>query len=265
MNKIQVILYKEWVELRQQKTLLVSMSLLPLLLTFIPMISLYFVGRAPSEGLSNMNQMTAMLNADPTLAGMSKQELGQALVGKQFTLMFLMIPLFIPTFIASYSIVGEKMHRTLEPLLAAPIRVWELLLAKSLAALIPALVISYGFGAILIVGLKYIVITPNVYNAVITPGWLMIFLVCTPLMALIGITATVAISSRVNDPRTAQQVSAVAIVPIIVLVFGQLTGVLVLSPVVALLFSVLLAAIAAISIWIAAKLFQREVILTRWS
>jgi len=72
------------------------------------------------------------------------------------------------------------------------------------------------------------------------------------------------LSSRVNDPRTAQQISAVLIVPVLGLLFGQLAGVVVLGPALALGIGVILAAIAAASLWFAARVFQREVILTRW-
>lgn len=49
----------------------------------------------------------------------------------------MLIPTVVPLTIAIYSVIGEKSARTLEPLLAAPVRVGELLLAKSLASAIP--------------------------------------------------------------------------------------------------------------------------------
>ena len=90
-------------------------------------------------------------------------------------------------------------------------------------------------------------------------------LLCTPLLALVAIAVMVAVSSRVNDPRTAQQIASVVVVPILALFFGQLTGVLVLDPTFALGAAVVLALIAALGVWAAVRLFDREVILTRWS
>ena len=52
--------------------------------------------------------------------------------------------------------------------------------------------------------------------------------------------------------------------PVLGLLFGQLAGVVVLGPPLALGIGVILAAIAAASLWFAARVFQREVILTRW-
>ena len=45
---------------------------------------------------------------------------------------FLMMPLIIPMSIAAQSIVGEKQYKSLEPLLATPIKTGELLFAKAL-------------------------------------------------------------------------------------------------------------------------------------
>jgi ABC-2 type transport system permease protein len=195
---------------------------------------------------------------------MSSIELGQALIGQQMSVLFLLMPLLVPSIIASYSIVGEKTRRTLEPILATPITIWELLLGKSLAAFIPAIGITFVCGGIFAGALLLIAASPRVFTAIVSPGWLTVFLLCSPLLAIISIGLMVAVSSRVNDPRTAQQLSAIAIVPVMALFFGQLTGLLVLSPVLALATAVVLAIIAVLTIWLATRVFQREAILTRW-
>ena len=53
--------------------------------------------------------------------------------------------------------------------------------------------------------------------------------------------------------------------PFLAVFFSQLTGVLVLSPLIALLAAILLAVVAGLAVWGATLLFQREVVLTRWS
>ena len=58
---------------------------------------------------------------------------------------------------------------------------------------------------------------------------------------------------------------ALVALPVMALVLGQFTGLLVLSPVFALATALVLALIAAAATWIATRLFQREAILTRWS
>ncbi|HZR42254.1 MAG TPA: hypothetical protein VFB12_19195, partial [Ktedonobacteraceae bacterium] len=104
----------------------------------------------------------------------------------------------------------------------------------------------------------------RVFAAVIGPGWLVLFLLWAPLLAIIANAVMIAISSRVNEPRTAQQVSAWLIIPFLVTFFGQLAGIQVLGPAFTLITAVVLAVLAFLSMWGATAIFQREVILTRW-
>lgn len=260
MNRILVILEKEWRELRQDRSLVLSTLLPPLLLTIMPLGIMRLIGGTPDEDTADLG----MALADPTLAGLSSAELGQAVIGKQFALIFLLLPLIIPSIIAAYSIVGEKTRRTLEPVLATPISTWELLLAKSLTALIPAVGLTWACAAIFAAGTRLVALSPRVADAIVTPAWLAVLGLCVPPLALISVAAAVAISSRVNDPRTAQQLTAVAVVPFLALFFGQLVGVLVLSPALAIGAAVFLSVLAAAGLWVTTLVFQREAILTRW-
>jgi ABC-2 type transport system permease protein len=140
-----------------------------------------------------------------------------------------------------------------------------LLAGKMLTALLPAMLLTWLAGAIFVAGVWALALSPRVFTAIVSPGWLTVFLICTPLLALIAIAAMVAISSRVNDPRTAQQFSAWVVVPFLAGFFGQLTGLLVLSPLIALVAAIILAVIAGLAVWGVTALFQREVILTKWS
>ena len=258
MKKALIVLEKEWLELRLQPALLLATLILPPLITAFALAAFYVVGRISG----GVNLPTTPLPAE--FAGLSLLEIGQAIVGKQFSTLFLLVPIFIPSVLASYAIVGEKRERTLEPVLATPIRTWELLLGKILASLVPALAITIASATLFVVGVLAFAVTDRVREVIVTPGWILAVLVDTPLLALIGVALIVVLSSRVNDPRAAQQISAVLVVPVLALLFGQLAGVIVLGPALALGIGVILAIIAAGALWLATRLFQREVILTRW-
>ena len=258
MNKALVVLEKEWLELRLQRSLLVATLALPPAITLFALVVFDLAGFAPDLGRGSGLPLT------PDLVGLSTTELAQAIVGKQFSVAFLLVPVFIPSVIASYAIVGEKRERTLEPVLATPVRTWELLLGKSLAAILPAVVVTALCAAVFVAGVRAAAVTPRVAAAVVSPGWIAVLVLDMPLLTLIGVALIVIVSSRVNDPRSAQQISAVLIVPVLFLLFGQLTGVLVLSPLVAALVAVALALVAAATLRLASSLFQREAILTRW-
>src|SRR5258708_1575427 len=56
-----------------------------------------------------------------------------------------------------------------------------------------------------------------------TGGWLILFIAGTPVVGLIAVAVMTAISSRVIDTRTAQQLSIWAVVPIAGIVLGDLS------------------------------------------
>ncbi len=257
MKNALIVLEKEWLELRLQRALLLSTLVLPPLITVIAVAGFFAVGK-----LSGPIPQGGPL--PPEFAALAPFEVAQAIVGRQFSILFLLLPIFIPSVLASYAIVGEKRERTLEPVLATPIRTWELLLGKILAALIPALAITIASASLFVAGILAFAVTDRVREVIVTPGWILAVLVDTPLLALIGVALIVMLSSRVNDPRAAQQISAVLVVPVLALLFGQLAGVIVLGPGLALGIGAVLGIIAAGAVWVATRLFQREVILTRW-
>src|SRR6202044_1590593 len=61
-----------------------------------------------------------------------------------FLFFFMIYTGALPASIASYSLVGEKVERSLEPLLATPATDGEILLGKAVAALVPPLVAMWA-------------------------------------------------------------------------------------------------------------------------
>lgn len=264
-RKIRLIMWKEWLEIRQQRLLLLSMLFLPILFTILPLVLIFAMGQIPPDQLNGVEPLFAMAGENPALRGLSGQELVQALIGQPLSVMLFILPVLLTSIIASYSIVGEKVSRTLEPVLASPVTTLELLIGKMLSALIPVVLLTWFFGAIFLAGLTTVTLSMRVFAAIISPAWFLLILLCAPLLALISIAVTVAASSRANDPRTAQQISAVVILPVILIMVGQLAGLQVLSPIISLVVALVLAIIAAGVTWIASRIFMRESILTKWS
>jgi ABC-2 type transport system permease protein len=182
----------------------------------------------------------------------------------QFMLMFMMMPLIIPTAIAAYSIVGEKTTRSLEPLLATPITTAELLTGKSLAAALPAVIITWLCFAVFLLLLPLAGATPGLMAYITGPIWLLAVAVIGPLMAIASVNLAVIVSSRVNDPRVAEQISGVLVVPIMALLFAQIAGVIILDLALILLSILIMLVLDAALVYAGTRLFQRENILTRW-
>jgi ABC-2 type transport system permease protein len=261
MQKALIIMFKDISEIVQQPLLLLGILLPPLLFTAIPV---FIISQAGHMSLNSTSGNTAALSSNPALAGLTAQEMAQALPGLLFSTFYLLLPGIITSVIASYSVVGEKTSRTLEPILGTPIRTWELLLGKCLASLVPGIGVTWLSGLILIVAMAVFSLSHRVFAAVISPGWLVLLLLWAPLLAIIANAVMIAVSSRVNEPRTAQQVSAWLIIPVLGIFFGQLAGVQVFGPIFTLIVAIILAVLAFLSMWGATAIFQREVILTRW-
>lgn len=266
MDKVKVLLRKEWLELRQEKVLLLTTALLPLLFALGPLIVAFILkGTDLSDVEKEMGDLSKLLQVNPAFAGMNMLEFAQAAMGQQIGLIFLLLPMILPSVIASYSIVGEKTSRTLEPVLATPVTTLEFLFAKCLTAMLPSIILTWGAAAVFAIGMIPAAISGRVYSAVISPAWLLMVLLWAPLFSLITVGLTVLISSRANDPRSAQQVSVALILPMVGLSIAQLAGVLVLGPLVVLLGALGLVVVAAFILNLSMQFFQRESILTRWS
>ena len=156
----------------------------------------------------------------------------------------------------------EKSSHTLEPLLATPVRRWQLLADTILAALLPAVLLAWMSGGLFIAELANFT-DANVVSHVVTQGWLILFLVGTPLLGVIAVSAMTAISPPVNDTRTAQQLSIWAVVLIAGIILGELSGQFELTVLAAVVASLILIPVAILVTWSAAQHIQREAILTR--
>lgn len=260
MYRIQTIIDKEWAEVFKNKMVFWTIVLLPLLFTAMPLIFIFITSGdlIPSEA----SDMPASFAAVCGTA--SAKDCLQIYMINQFLLMFMMMPVIIPITIAAYSIVGEKATRSLEPLLATPITTEELLTGKVLASAIPAVAVTMVFFAIFVALTPLAGGTPALMAYMLSSTWLIAILLVGPLMAIASTIFAVIVSSRVNDPRVAEQISAVFILPVMLLLFGQLAGWLVINVPVMLIFSAVMAAANVGLIYLAARVFQREQILTRW-
>lgn len=261
-KRIQTIIDKEWAEVFKNRIVLFTVVLLPLIFTALPLGILIGTRGAAAAGGDSTDLPPQFLAACGNIQPM---ECFQIYLLNQFMLMFMMMPLIIPIAIAAYSIVGEKTTRSLEPLLATPITTEELLTGKSLAAAIPAIAATWACFIIFMIAAPLVGARPNVVAGLfLNPVWLLAVFVAGPLMAAIAVNTALIVSSRVNDPRVAEQIAAVIIVPLMGVVFAQIAGVIVLNLQFMLTAIVVLAAVAAVLIVAGARLFQRETILTKW-
>jgi ABC-2 type transport system permease protein len=266
MSKTWALVRKEWAEVFKNRLVLFSVSFMPLIFCAIPLGILFSMRGASdfSAMQAEFGEMGGFAQMQSLCVSLNEMECTQYVILQQFMALFLMMPAIIPITIAAYSIVGEKNTRTLEPLLATPITTGQLLAGKALAAVIPAVIASSASFLIFATGTYLLAISPAVAFALISPLWLLGIFVVGPLLSLAGVCLAVMISSRVNDPRAAEQLSAVIIIPVMLLFFGQIFSVVTLDQSFMLLVAGVLLVVDAALLFFAVQLFQRENILTRW-
>jgi ABC-2 type transport system permease protein len=181
-----------------------------------------------------------------------------------FAFFFIIGAATLPTAIASYSIVGEKQEQSLEPLLATPTTDGEILLGKSIGALLPPLV-AIWIGAVIFMGLVDYYLF-GLLGYLYFPNWVMavIMLLLVPLSAITAVEVSVIISARVNDVRTAQQLGSLIVIPFaLIYVLGEINA----FPLTVLYLLILAAVLLAVDVglfYVATATFKREEILTRW-
>ncbi len=182
-----------------------------------------------------------------------------------FSFFFIIGASSLPTVLASYSLVGEKIEKSLEPLLAAPITDSELLLGKSIAAFIPSAAAIY-ISAIIFMALSDLV-THNTLGYLYFPNWTIgiILLLMVPISAILSIEWSVIVSSRASDPRSAQMQGLFIVLPLAAVYVASEVGAISLNTGNILIISAVIMAADIILFFLSTKTFQREEILTKWT
>jgi ABC-type transport system involved in multi-copper enzyme maturation permease subunit len=183
-RRIRAIYRKELREYRRNGSIVVGMAIVPVLFCIQPLIQVFALQSSASGPLSHEHVLLYVLG----------------------------IPAIVPAFVAAYSVVGERQQGTLEPVLTTPIRREELLLGKALAALLPSIAVAYAVYALFLASVELFAL-PTVASALIRGPDLLAQFLFTPLLAGWSIWIAIAISTRSNDPRTAQQLGALASLP----------------------------------------------------
>jgi ABC-2 type transport system permease protein len=266
MKKIKTIMLKERMEVFKNKMVVFTVAFLPLIMVVIPLAVLYSTRGSSTAAIAGetAGQLPAEISKQICPSGLNGAECFQVYMVSQFMMLIMLIPVAIPGAIAAYSIVGEKTTRSLEPLLATPITTIELLVGKCLAAVIPAILATFGAYAIFSGGAFLLITNKTLLGTFFEPRWMIAIFLVGPLLALLATTFALMVSSRVNDPRVAEQISMVIIIPVLGGFFGQIAGAFVLNSQLITIVAGVMLVLDAFMIYLASQVFDRESILTRW-
>jgi ABC-2 type transport system permease protein len=252
----------------QSRGVLLPMLVVPILsLVLLPVLAVV----APSLGDSEEATVLALSRiVDWMSAGLQDQLVGYTDLQKWVVLvlvyflapLYLVVPLMVASVVAADSFAGEKERKTLEALLYTPTTDAELFFGKVLAAWLPAMAVSLG-SFVLYATVANWVAWP-VLGRLLFPNaiWLILVFWVAPAVAAMGLSVTVLISSRVQSFQEAFQLGGFVVLPIVVLLVGQVSGVM--------YFSKGMVALLGLGFWlidiallaIGARIFRRENLLT---
>ncbi|HEX7482341.1 MAG TPA: ABC transporter permease [Candidatus Bathyarchaeia archaeon] len=239
-----IVALKDLKSIRRKKSILFGIIFFPLLLAFLFPLVIIFVGRNGSGGIP-VEVLPGLLNA--------------------FSFFFVIAAATLPTAIASYSIVGEKVEKSLEPLLATPTTDGEILLGKSIAAFLPPLLATYAGAAIYMSLIDYL--TYSKLSYLYYPfNWSIgiILLLVIPLSEILSIEISVIASSKASDVRSANQLGGLMFIPFMIIYLASELGVIALNDSNLLIIAAAVLLVGVALFYFSTATFRREEILTKW-
>ena len=235
-TRIGAVIRKELTEIRRNKFIIVTASVLPLIFLVEPTASILLIKASATSAVLAIRVETALF-------------------------LPLLVPVLIPATMSAFSVVGEREQGTLEPVLTTPVTRMELILGKAVAIFMPAVGLSY-----LMFGVFLAIVALFAKPAVATEMWhapqLPAEVVFIPLLAAWAIWVGLSISSLVSETRVAQQLSLLGSLPPIALVALMSFQIITPSLWLAVVLALALLAIDCGACFVVARLFDRERLIT---
>ena len=221
------LIKKDFRGVASNRRLFSALLIVPLVLTIIlPSIFLVTIHFVPDNP-----DFANLLSLLPEAAGMESLELtlSSMILNYILPVFFMMIPIMTASIMAASAFVGEKERHTLETLLYCPLTLKQIFQAKVWASFLLSMVVSLiSFTAMLLVMetelffLMGKLILPSV-------NWLVVMLLLSPAISLIAVTLIVRGSAKAQSVEESQQSAVFLILPLILLIVGQFTGVLLMN------------------------------------
>lgn len=266
---IRILAYKDLRVVLRSRAVVLPMILVPLIIVVVmPLIFSLIFGNttADSQDAAEIQGLIGQIPAAAWLAfgglDMVQQMLIYFLV-YFFAPLFLILPLMTASVVAADSFAGERERKTLEALLYTPTSDRELFLGKVLAPWVAAVSVS------LLAFCAYAVIV----NAIAAPFigyvffpnlmWIILVLWVSPAAAGLGLSSMVLVSARVNSFQEAYQLGSMVVLPLMLLLFGQMAGLIFFSPAFVFAVGLVLWLIDFGLLWFGARSFARSKLLAR--
>ena len=236
------IIKKDFRGVASNRRLFSALFIVPLVLTVVlPSVFFLTIHFVPDDP-----DIAKLLSLLPEAARMESLELTlfSMILNYILPVFFLMIPIMSASIMAASTFAGEKERHTLETLLYCPLTLKQIFQAKVWASFLLSMLISLiSFMAMFLVTetelffLTGRLLIPSV-------SWLVVMLLLSPAISLIAVTLIVRGSARAQSVEESQQSAVFLIIPLILLIVGQFTGILLMSVWILLCLSVVCAILA---------------------
>lgn len=236
------IIKKDFRGVASNRRLFSALLIVPLVLTIIwPSIFIITIHFVPDDP-----DITKLLSLIPEAARMESLELTVSSIILNYILpvFFLVIPIMTASIMAASAFVGEKERHTLETLLYCPLTLKQIFQAKVWASFLLSMIVSLiSFAAMfLVIETELLFLAGRLL--IPSVSWLVVMLLLSPAISLIAVTLIVRGSAKAQSIEESQQSAVFLIIPLILLVAGQFTGVLLMSVWILLFLSVVCAILA---------------------
>lgn len=208
-HSVQILLGKELRQLGRSRGALVSATLLPLLLlVVVPIPQLVTLRNLPLD-------IPSLPGGGPP--GLQSLRGADAFVLLLYPLFVTICGMIVPSLAASYTIVTERERRTLELLVALPVRLSQILVAKLLSILILGIVVT--------VPLFAVTATLVVILGAASAAEMALILVPLGAAVVCSTCLSLLLTLLARDFRTANNVNGVLFFPVLIVAAGILVGV----------------------------------------
>lgn len=211
-REVGLLVRKEWRQLRANRQVVLTSMIVPVMFLFaLPQLFIYGALRMPTHPdhppPEGMPGLAGDIGADPSRLAITLLPLFVGLAG-----------LIVPTVLAIHAVISERESRTLELMIALPVRVTQVLRAKLLA------VVSFTF-AVCAIALTVDSIELLAFGLA-SPLDVLALYVELAAAVCAGASGALVVGLHARDFRTAQNVTGAVIVPLVIgsIVVANLAG-----------------------------------------
>lgn len=261
INSMQFsIIKKDLQSITSNKRLFPVLLIIPLIFTIImPSMFIFIIYFVP-EGSKDFQNMLELLPFR-IQSGDIRYILITFIMNKIIPIFFMMIPIMAASVMAASSFVGEKEKRTLETLLYSPLTLKQIFQSKILASFLLSMIVSFTSFIVMMIVVQIEFILTMGLMLVPDIGWLVTMLLISPAISLMAITLIVGGSAKAQTMEESQQRAVFLILPIVLLLIGQFTGIILINVWILLGMGIVFAVLALLFMKISIGKFNYETLL----